>query len=51
MAGIATIFISDWNHFSYFWSTSHLNTSYQVSSQLAQEYRRSSLLNQIVDNA
>ena len=27
--------ISDWNNFSYFWSTSHPKASYQVSSQLA----------------
>ena len=26
---------SDWNDFSYFWSTSHPDASYQVSSQLA----------------
>ena len=26
--------ISDWNNFSYFWSASHHDTSYQVSSQL-----------------
>ena len=27
--------ISDWNDLSYFWSTSHPNASYQVSSQIA----------------
>ena len=27
--------ISDWNNFSHFWSTSHPNASYQVSSQMA----------------
>ena len=32
--------ISDWNDFSYFWSTSHPNASYQVSSQLAFRFRR-----------
>ena len=35
--------ISDRIYFSYFWSTSHPNTSYQVSSQLAQGCRRSRL--------
>ena len=33
----------DLNDFRCFWSTIHLNTSYQVSSQLVQECRRSSL--------
>ena len=33
--------ISDRNNFSYFWSTSHLDASYQVSSQLAFWIRRS----------
>ena len=32
--------ISDQNDFSYFWSTSHLNASYQVWSQLAFGFRR-----------
>ena len=36
--------ISDRNNFSYFWSTSHPNASYQVSSQLAQGCRWSRLL-------
>ena len=27
--------ISDWNDFSYFWSTSHPDASYQVSSQVS----------------
>ena len=31
--------ISDQNDFSYFWSTSHRNTSYQVSSQLVFKFR------------
>ena len=34
--------ISDWNDFSYFWSTSHPDASYQVSSQLAFGVRRRS---------
>ena len=34
--------ISDWNDFSYFLSTSHPDTSYQVSSQLTFRFRRSS---------
>ena len=33
--------ISDWNDFSYFWSASHPDASYQVSSQLAFWLRRS----------
>ena len=33
--------ISDRNDFSYFWSTSHPDASYQVSSQLAFGFRRS----------
>ena len=33
--------ISDQNDFSFFWSTSHLDASYQVSSQLAFRFRRS----------
>ena len=41
--------ISEQNGFSYFWSTSHTDTSYRVSSQLAQGCRRSRLLKQIVD--
>ena len=32
--------ISNRNHFSYFWSTSHSDASYQVSSQLAFQLRR-----------
>ena len=40
--------ISDWNDFSYFWSTSHPDASYQVSSQLAQGCRRSRLLKQLL---
>ena len=34
--------IFDWTDFSYFWSTSHPNASYQVSSQLAFWFRRRS---------
>ena len=34
--------ISDRNDFSFFWSTSHLDDSYQVSSQLAFRFRRRS---------
>ena len=41
--------ISDRKDFSYVCSSSHLNASYQVSSLLAQGYRRSRLLKQIVD--
>ena len=40
--------ISDRNDFNYFWSTSHPNASYQVSSQLAQGCRRSRLLKQLL---
>ena len=40
--------ISDRNDFSYFWSTSHPDASYQVSSQLAQGCRRSRLLKQLL---
>ena len=40
--------ISDRNDFSYFWSTSHSDASYQVSSQLAQGCRRSRLLKQLL---
>ena len=40
--------ISDRNDFSYFWSTSHPEASYQVSSQLAQGCRRSRLLKQLL---
>ena len=45
--------ISNGNNFSYFWSTSHLDASYQVSSPLAQGCRRSRLLKQFLmtDNA
>ena len=34
--------IADWDHFSYFWPTSHPNTSYQVFNQLTFRFRRSS---------
>ena len=34
--------ISDWHDFSYFWSTSHSNVSYEVWSQLAFRCRRRS---------
>ena len=34
--------ISDWQDFSYFWSTSHPNVSYKVWSQLAFRWRRRS---------
>ena len=34
--------ISDWHDFSYFWSTSHPNVSYEVWSQLAFRCRRRS---------
>ena len=40
--------ISDRNDFSYFWPTSHPDSSYQVSSQLAQGCRRSRLLKQLL---
>ena len=40
--------ISDQNDFSYFWSTSLPNASYQVLSQLAQGCRRSTLLKQLL---
>ena len=40
--------ICNWNNFSYFWSTSHPDASYQVSSQLAQGCRRSRLLKQLL---
>ena len=40
--------ISDRNDFSYFWSTGHPDASYQVSSHLAQECRRSRLLKQLL---
>ena len=39
---------SDRKDFSYFWSTSHPDASYQVSSQLAQGCRRSRLLKQLL---
>ena len=38
----------DRNDFSYFWSTSPPDASYQVSSQLAQGCRRSRLLKQLL---
>ena len=41
--------ISDWNNLTYFLSTSHPDTSYQVSFGLG--CRKSSLLKQIVDAA
>ena len=34
--------ISDWHDFSYFWSSSHPDASYQVLSQLAFQFRRRS---------
>ena len=40
--------ILDQNDFSCFWSTSHPDASYQVYSQLAQGYRRSRLLKQLL---
>ena len=40
--------ISDPNDFSYFWSTSHPDASYQVLSQLAKGCRRSRLLKQLL---
>ena len=40
--------ISNRHNFSYFWSTSHPDASYQVSSQLAQGCRRSRLLKQLL---
>ena len=40
--------ISDWNDFSHFLSSSHPDASYQVSSQLAQWCRRSRLLKQLL---
>ena len=40
--------ISDRNDFSFFWSTSHPDASYEVSSQLAQGSRRSRLLKQLL---
>ena len=40
--------ITDQNDFSYFWSTSHPDASYQVSSQVAQGCRRSRLLKQLL---
>ena len=39
--------ISNRNNFSYFWSTSHPDAFYQVSSQLAPGCRRSRLLKQL----
>ena len=43
-----TSWISNLKDFSYFWSTSHPDASYQVSSQLAQGHRRSRLLKQLL---
>ena len=40
--------IFDRNDFSYFWSTSHPDASYQVWSQLAEGCRRSRLLKQLL---
>ena len=40
--------ISDRHDFSYFWSKGHPDASYQVSSQLAQGYRRSRLLKKLL---
>ena len=40
--------ISDRSDFTYFWSTSHPDDSYQVNSQLAQGCRRSRLLKQLL---
>ena len=40
MAVLAVTCICSWNIFSYFWSTSHPNTHYQVSSQLAFRFRK-----------
>ena len=40
--------ISDRNNLGYFWSTSHPDACYQVSSQLAQGCRRSRLLKQLL---
>ena len=40
--------ISNRHDFSYFWSTSHPDASYQVASQLAQGCRRSRLLKQLL---
>ena len=45
---MAAIQISDQNKFSYFWSTSHLDTSYQVLSQLAFWFRIAKQISKIV---
>ena len=45
---MAAILDFDQNNFSHFWSTSHPDASYQVSSQLAQGRRRSRLLKQLL---
>ena len=37
MAALASILFSDWKDYIYFGSTSHPDTSYQVSNQLVQE--------------
>ena len=37
---MALSWISDWNNFSYFWNTSHSDTSYQVLSQLAFQFKK-----------
>ena len=39
LTGILGLELNDWNDFSYFLSTSHPNTVYQVSSQLAFPFR------------
>ena len=46
----ASSWICDQNDFSYFSSTDHPDTSYQVSSQLAQGCKRRCHLKQIVDD-
>ena len=46
-----TVQMLSWPPFSNFLSTNHPNTSYQVSSQLAEGYMRNSYLKQIVDAA
>ena len=42
MAAVAAILDFRWNYFSYFWSISQPDASYQVSSQLAFRFRRTS---------
>ena len=48
MAAMVAILDFRLERFSYFCSTSHPDTSYQVSSQLAQGCRRSTLLKQLL---